>query len=85
VLLIPEWEPPKQVLYEVNGTERTLSDWAVVSGVPKTTLFHRVFKVGHRHPVSEGFEVVRKWHSRDFEKVEGDSCDVDPLPHRCRS
>jgi hypothetical protein len=25
----------------------------------------------HRHPVSEGFEVVRKWHSRDFEKVEG--------------
>jgi hypothetical protein len=39
-------EPKQQVLYDVNGTKRTLADWAVASGVPKTTLFHRVLKVG---------------------------------------
>lgn len=34
------------MLYEVDGVERSLLEWARVSGVPKTTLFHRVVTSG---------------------------------------
>jgi hypothetical protein len=34
------------VLYQVDGLERSLAEWATVSGIPKTTLFHRVVTSG---------------------------------------
>ncbi len=39
-------EPKVRTLFDVDGIERTLAEWAIVSSIPKTTLFHRVVKVG---------------------------------------
>jgi hypothetical protein len=40
--------PPRrtQVTYDVDGEQRTLTEWAHVAGIPKTTLHHRVVEVG---------------------------------------
>jgi hypothetical protein len=42
---VPEPRSPR-VLYAVAGIERTLVEWAAVSGLSKTTLFHRVVTSG---------------------------------------
>jgi hypothetical protein len=47
----------KLVLYQVDGIERCLVEWARVSGIAKTTLFHRVVTSGM--PMAEALSLGR--------------------------
>ena len=39
-------EPRARLLYRIGKVERTLSDWAKASHIPKATLHHRVVDCG---------------------------------------